>query len=861
MKSQIELWRRGILLMGVILAIWLHFFFPLTSFVTVKTIDFADEQKNESRLIETGQYLAQLPLNEYVAEKIKDRVISVSGAEWNSFFASALKTSCGESLSADWARRVSQDEKDRTAYYRLIFFRTDEPPLAALAQRFSKEGESYVLVLQPQDAVSAGDASASAFSPSPRHLMVEIHVMTHDDFHFGSGYSHAPRLPSWLAHPWRKYALPILLIAFALYLILPDRKRPSRAIYYPAWRARLGDLASLILFVPFFTIPILVAGGSVQAITVGWILALVCWPLALAAVWLLRFMAWYASYQIVVEREGLHLSTMKDDAVYRFSDMTSFQPVELKPPRWLVVASAISALLGRGAARFGGAGRSLLLSSAAERGFGVKLKDGSSVFVWVASSMSGQTMKNADKLGEALKGAGVPWDGKVKSIASISMPEGETAAGKLKTPGLRVLTIIFLFPLAAILIFTALASSGAFSGRTKSFAAAEPAKAITAHDLEEAARTQPLDASIEWETTLKINSAEDQPAYGQKIAGTGDGGYVAAGYVPVDDINFDAFLTKVDGRGRQAWTVTMGGDVQDYISAVLVEDQGGYFLAGESRPYNSLLGKSDIFLARVDSSGAKLWEKNIGREDADESALAVQPVGADAYIVWGVSGSDLLRLRIDGTGRTLNEEGTSLAGKLPEGSAFIGTAFTRDGGLILTGEALNSGVGFKELLLAKYDARGALAWWKMFGGKKKESGSFVKPTLDRGYIAVGVSESAGAGEDLYMIRTDERGTALWEKAVGGPGDQYGIHAAELDDGGFSILGISKAAEGSPEKIYLVDLDAGGALVREKTLGREGAIYSPKHAISAAGGETVILADRDTTSGYESRVVLIKLKRS
>ena len=453
-----ELWRRGILLLGVVLSIWLYFFIPLTSFVTVQAIDFAKEQKDESRLTDAGQYLAQLPLAEYVAEKIKDRAVSVSGPEWTALFASALKASRGQSVPEEWARRISPDEKDSTYYYRRVFFRTGDPPFASLAPRFANDAETYILVLRPSETDASAGAAEATFSPSLYHLSVETHVMTTDDFHFGSGYSHSPKLPSWIAHPYRKYSLPILLAALATYIFLPRRRRPKEAIHYAAWRTIIGDFGSLILFVPFFAIPMLVVGGSVQALTVGWILALICWPLALLGVWLLRFMAWYASYQIVIESGGLHLTTDREDRLYRFSEMKSFQPIQLKPPQWLIVLSAISAVLGRGTARTGAGGRSLMLASSEERGFGVKLSDESSVFFWLASAFSGTTMKHAENLGEAIKNAGIPWNEKVKSVVSLSMPEGETAAGKLRTPGLRALTILISLPLAALLIFTIIAA-------------------------------------------------------------------------------------------------------------------------------------------------------------------------------------------------------------------------------------------------------------------------------------------------------------------------------------------------------------------------------------------------------------------
>jgi len=850
-----ELWRRGILLLGVILAVWLHFYVPLMSFVTVRAVDFAAEQKDESRLTDSGRYLAQLPLDEYVAEKTKDRALLVSGPQWESFFALAVKTSRGEIVPKEWARRVSKDEIDTTSYFRRIFFRTDKPPFEELASRLAVDAEEFDLTLE-----TPAGAAPEAFSPSPRHLSIETHVMTKDDFHFGSGYMHAPKLPAWLGHPFRRFALPILLVALAAYIVLPRRRRPASAIYYPTWRTIIGDVGSFILFVPFFAIPMLVVGGSVQALTVGWILALICWPLALVGVWLLRFMAWYASYQVVIESEGLHLSTDRGDRHFRFSEMTSFQPIELKPPKWLIVLTAISAFFGRGGARAGAAGRSLMLASTAERGFSVKLADKSSVFFWLSSSFSGKTMKNAEKLGDAIKDAGVPWEEKVKSVTSISLPEGETPAGKIQTPGLRFLIVLFVLPLAALLVFTLLAAPGSVSSRTKTPAGGpEPAKRMTEPELEAAVRSSPLDADVEWEKTLAVGS-EEESAYGRLIASAKDGGYFVAGDIPIDGNNTDAFLAKIDGDGRTAWAVQMGGNLQDFIHSVLVEDDGACFLAGETRPYSSILGKSDMFLARIDASGAKLWEKNLGKEDEDETAWAVRPAGKNVYMVRGGSAGKRISLRVDGAGNVLKEEPFSWSGTFPEEAEFSHTECTEDGGFISTGNALHPGAGFKELLLAKADARGELAWWKMFGGKKRESGAFVRATADGGYIAVGVSDSAGSGDDLYVVRTDGRGNLLWEKTAGGSGDQEGFHIVEFNSGGFCAVGTSKAATAAAEKMYLADLDAGGTLLREKTLSREAATYKAVAAAPAADGGLLLLASREPLSGYVTRPVVIKLKK-
>ena len=89
----------------------------------------------------------------------------------------------------------------------------------------------------------------------------------------------------------------------------------------------------------------------------AWFLILILWPLALVGIWLLWQMAWYAAYEIVIGDDGLHISTPHAKTTNLFKDIAYFQPLVLRPPRWLIILSWLGAFAGKGRQRIGAAGR------------------------------------------------------------------------------------------------------------------------------------------------------------------------------------------------------------------------------------------------------------------------------------------------------------------------------------------------------------------------------------------------------------------------------------------------------------------------------------------------------------------------
>lgn len=386
--APVELWRRMILLGCVCTAIWLAYQASLATLISVDVEDFVEEHRKESRFGgENGL------LSEYIATK--GRLVKVRGAAWEDFFKNVR-----EGVGEEWTRRLPNERHP----LRILFFKPDEPPLNEVSNQLSAANDVLYLTL--------GDAKETTYVKLTRREYSD------DDFQFGSGFAPYPDPPSFLLYPYRRHSLWVLLAGLAVYVLAPRKKIPS-AFGYSGWRIFLGDLVAFLIIVPFFGLPFLIVGGSLQVVKEGWPLLIFFGPLFLLGVFTLKLSAWFAGYQLLLEPGGLRVSTYRGERAYGYADMLFYQPVVFKSPRWLIVLTWIAALSGKGSARVGGIGRAMIVSAAEAGSLGISFRDGSFMYITVTDSVGSVAFKGADKVLEALRTAGVAEEKETKVIRSL----------------------------------------------------------------------------------------------------------------------------------------------------------------------------------------------------------------------------------------------------------------------------------------------------------------------------------------------------------------------------------------------------------------------------------------------------------
>ncbi len=169
---------------------------------------------------------------------------------------------------------------------------------------------------------------------------------------------------------------------------------------------------------------------------------------------------------------------------------------------------------------------------------------------------------------------------------------------------------------------------------------------------------------------------------------------------------------------------------------------------------------------------------------------------------------------------------------------------TADGGYIIVGTGNFAGAG-GDIFLLKTDANGDTLWTRFIGGNSVDHGNSVAATADGGYIIAGSTMSFGAGaSDAYLVKTDAAGNVTWSKTYGTTSNDAAYGILQTADGGYVFSG-TETQSGLNGYAHLVKVDATGTVLWSKTFGnstRKNFAYtllqSPDHGFVIGGWENL-----------------------
>lgn len=288
-----------------------------------------------------------------------------------------------------------------------------------------------------------------------------------------------------------------------------------------------------------------------------------------------------------------------------------------------------------------------------------------------------------------------------------------------------------------------------------------------------------------------------------------DKGYILSG--SSDSYNkgmIQVWLILVDSTGNERWMKTYGGNTLALAKEATPTVDGGYIVTGGIQSNTNLY---DILLLKIDAMGNQMWLKQFGLS-GDDIGNAVSQINDGGFIIAGrldtrsADSWDCWLIKTDVNG---NQQWEKRYGGV-ESQEACEVQQTYDNGFILVGRNTKNLNGATDGLLIKTDMNGNQLWKKNFIGTGFDWLNSVRQTSDSGYIAVGYTNSFGAGDfDFWLLKTDKAGNQIWMKTYGGTKDDRAYSVYETNDGGFIITGCSSSFGETNGDVWIVKTDASG----------------------------------------------------
>jgi hypothetical protein len=308
---------------------------------------------------------------------------------------------------------------------------------------------------------------------------------------------------------------------------------------------------------------------------------------------------------------------------------------------------------------------------------------------------------------------------------------------------------------------------------------------------------------------------------GNAVRELAGGGYIVVGYTSSFGAGEeDVWLVRTDAAGDTLWTRAIGGPGKDWGWDIRATGDGGYIVVGFTNSFGA--GGDDVYVIRTDADGNALWTRTYGGA-GDELAWAFHETSDDGYVIaaqttsYGAGERDLYLIRIDAGGDTVWTR--TLGG--PGIDRVFATEPTNDGGSVFAGITSNEAAGPLDATLVRIDSAGEVVWAHSYGGEGRDIGHGVTLAPDDGFLLVGYTDSFGAGNhDIYLVRTDGAGAALWTRTIGDAGDDRAMMGTPMTGGGYAIAGY---ASGRAEtwSVRLTAVSDDGSMLWSESFGSSG----------------------------------------
>ena len=144
---------------------------------------------------------------------------------------------------------------------------------------------------------------------------------------------------------------------------------------------------------------------------------------------------------------------------------------------------------------------------------------------------------------------------------------------------------------------------------------------------------------------------------------------------------------------------------------------------------------------------------------------------------------------------------------------------TIDGGILATGQYVDSANSDGDILIIKLDSVGNFLWKSVFGGIRYEAGFTSIETPDKGFLTLGWTRSFGFGNnsnrDMILVKWDSLGNKLWHKTYGTIDFDGGNGITATADGNYLLSGY-RGVINNDIRCWIQKIDISGNVIWSHT---------------------------------------------
>ena len=322
--------------------------------------------------------------------------------------------------------------------------------------------------------------------------------------------------------------------------------------------------------------------------------------------------------------------------------------------------------------------------------------------------------------------------------------------------------------------------------------------------------------------------------------------------------SYDIFVLKLNSSGAYQWHTFYGsGEGYDVGDAVVTDESGNVYVTGISgstwkgpigqTPLHSHSGSPDIFVLKLNSSGAYRWHTFYGPSEWDDGKAITTDGNGNVYITgtsletWNgpalqsplhaYSGSDdIFVLKLNSSGayqwHTFYGSGTYDYGNAiatdGSGNVYItGTSFETWNGPELE-NPLHAYSAGDDIFVLKLDSSGAYQWHTFYGSSERDHGNAIVTDGSGNVYVTGISVSSWNGpdgqsplhahtgySDILVLKLDSSGAYQWHTFYGSNDLDYGYGIAADGSGNVYVTGTSSESWNGPTGESPLHSNSGG----------------------------------------------------